>query len=55
MLQRCPLREDVKRANVASPRLPIIYYEYNKHHCPMLKGSGKNYTEISESADHIAG
>lgn len=58
MLKRCPLREDVKRVNVASPRLLIVYYKYDKHHFSMLKGPETKYPKISEKddcADYIAG
>ena len=39
MFMRCPLREEIKRASVASPRFPIMLYKYNKHHFPDVKGS----------------
>jgi hypothetical protein len=53
MLKRCPLREDVKRANVASPRLPINLYKYDKHHLPDVKGARQNLSSISRKS-HLA-
>jgi hypothetical protein len=49
ILKRCPLREDVKRVNVASPRLLFVNCKYDKHHLPDVKGGQKKkYAEISE-------